>query len=325
MSNFDLDLNLLKVLDALFRHRNVSSAARSLGLTQPGVSVALRRLRAEFGDDLFVRQGGEMVPTAAAERLRDPVGRVMATVHADIVPSGAFDPVRSDRSFTISLSDIGELSFLPDLIAALRERAPGVTVQSTTLPPRELLEGLVDGSIDLAMGYFIEFDGDNLFSQKLFDQNFVCLARRDHPSIGDVLSVEQFLEADHAVVEQDGRSQEIFERRLKDLGYHRKVVLRSPHFMSVPLLISHSDLITTVPRAVARIYTRLTHLKMMELPFESPTVELKQFWHRRTRTDPGAVWLRRLVAELFQGHDPTSGDQSPFWASFQKAPPPELQ
>lgn len=316
MMNNTLDLNLLKVMEALFRHRNVSAAAHALGVTQPSVSLSLKRLRAHFGDDLFFRQGGAMVPTAMAARLFDPVMRVMSTVQADIVPSGPFDPARSDRCFTLSLSDLGELTFLPDLMEAMRERAPHVAIQSVTLPPTESRAGMIDGSIDLAIGYFIQFDGDDMFSQKLFTQAFVCLVSADHPTIHDSISVEQFSQGNHAVVEQDGRSQEILERRIASLGLHRRIVLRSPHFMSVPLLIAHSNMIATVPVGVARIYTRLTHLKMLPLPFDCPVVELKQFWHRRSHTDPGTVWLRRLVAELFKGRDPTAADQSPFWSGF---------
>lgn len=321
MAYSDLDFNLLKVLEALFIHRSASEAAEALSVTQPSVSLSLKRLRAHFGDELFVRQGGKMVPTAVAERLREPVARVIATVQSDIVPVGPFDPASSDRCFVLSLSDLGELTFLPDLMASIRRKAPRVTVQSVTLPTRELKGALVDGDVDLALGYFYGFDGDNLFSQKLFDQTFVCLARSDHPDIGDTLSVEQFIRAEHAIIEQDGRSQEVFERCLDTLGLSRHVVLRSPHFMSVPLLISQSDMITTVPLAVGRIYTKLTGLKMLPLPFQSPSVELKQFWHRRSHTDPGTVWLRRLVSKLFTGHDPTSGDRSSFWKSFKGSGP----
>ncbi|BBF72006.1 LysR family transcriptional regulator [Sphingomonas bisphenolicum] len=317
MAYSDLDLNLLKVLEALFIHRSASAAAEALSVTQPSVSLSLKRLRSHFGDELFVRQGGRMVPTAVAERLREPVARVIATVQSDIVPAGPFDPASSDRCFVLSLSDLGELTFLPDLMASIRQKAPRVTVQSVTLPTRELKGALVDGDVDLALGYFYGFDGDNLFSQKLFDQTFVCLARVDHPDIGDSLSVEQFIRAEHAIIEQDGRSQEVFERCLETLGLERHVVLRSPHFMSVPLLISQSDMITTVPLAVGRIYTKLTGLKMLALPFQSPAVELKQFWHRRSHTDPGTVWLRRIVSKLFTGHDPTIGDRSSFWKSFK--------
>lgn len=317
MAYSDLDFNLLKVLEALFTNRSVSAAAEALSVTQPSVSLSLKRLRAHFGDELFVRQAGQMVPTAVAERLREPVARVISTVQSDIVPAGAFDPAVSNRCFTISLSDLGELTFLPDLLAAIRTLAPRVTVQSVDLQTRELKGALVDGHVDLALGYFVGFDGDNLFSQKLFEQTFVCLARIDHPDIRDSLSIEQFLHAEHVIIEQDGRSQEVFERRLETLGLRRHVVLRSPHFMSVPLLISQSDMITTVPKAVARIYTKITAIKMLPLPFQSPSVELKQFWHRRSHTDPGTVWLRRLVAKLFTGSDPTIGEHSSFWQNFK--------
>lgn len=317
MAYSDLDFNLLKVLEALFIHRSASAAAEALAVTQPSVSLSLKRLRAHFGDELFLRQGGQMIPTAVAERLREPVARVIATVQSDIVPAAPFEPASSDRCFVLSLSDLGELTFLPDLMASIRELAPHVTVRSVTLPTRELKAALVDGDVDLALGYFYGFDGDNLFSQKLFDQIFICLARLDHPDIGDTLSVEQFLRAEHAIIEQDGRSQEVFERCLETLGLERHIILRSPHFMSVPLLISQSDMITTVPLAVARIYTRLTALKMLALPFDTPAVELRQFWHRRSHTDPGTLWLRRLVSKLFTGNDPTIGDRSSFWKSFK--------
>lgn len=321
MANLDLDLNLLKILEALFTHRNVSAAAQSLGLSQPGVSVALKRLRVHFGDELFIRQRGQMVPTATAERLRDTVLRIMSSIQSELVPAGSFDPERSDRCFAIGLSDLGELTFLPDLSAVLRERAPRVTVRSVSLPPRDLRMAMTDGAIDLAIGYFMEFDGENFFSQKLFEQTFVCLARTDHPVTGNVITLEQFAQADHAVVEQEGRSQEVFERHLASLGIERRIVLRSPHFMSVPLLIARSDVIATVPLAVARIYTQIIGLKMLALPFRSPSVDLKQFWHRRSHGDPGTIWLRRLVAELFIGTDPTAGGRSPFWRSFAEALP----
>jgi DNA-binding transcriptional LysR family regulator len=194
-------------------------------------------------------------------------------------------------------------------------------VRSVSLPPRDLRMAMTDGAIDLAIGYFMEFDGENFFSQKLFEQTFVCLARTDHPVTGNVITLEQFAQADHAVVEQEGRSQEVFERHLASLGIERRIVLRSPHFMSVPLLIARSDVIATVPLAVARIYTQIIGLKMLALPFRSPSVDLKQFWHRRSHGDPGTIWLRRLVAELFIGTDPTAGGRSPFWRSFAEALP----
>nr|WP_314372532.1 LysR family transcriptional regulator [Sphingomonas paucimobilis] len=310
-----LDLNLLRVLDALFSQGNVSGAARALGVTQPGVSIALRRLRDHFGDDLFVRQSGRMVPTALAERLRTPVTQALGVIETDVLPASAFDPQRSDRSFVIGLSDLGDLVFLPDLMARLKESAPHVTVRSIAAEPAGLVEGMAHGTIDLMIGHLTDSVA-GLYAQTLFVQYFVCLVRADHPRIADTLTLEQFLAADHIVVSQDGRSQEVFERRVRQLGLDRRITLHSPHFMSVPLLVARSDMITVVPQAVGRIYAHLLGLKLLALPFDVPGVELRQFWHRRSHTDQAAKWLRKLVATCFVGRDPTDNPESVFWSRF---------
>lgn len=301
----DFDLNLLRVFDALFAARSVSGAARALGVTQPSVSLSLKRLRANFGDELFVRQAGRMEPTELAERLREPIRRTMSIVRDEIGLSPAFEPQTSQRCFVISLSDLGDLVFLPDLVAILRERAPGVTIRSVATRLPTLFGDLANGSIDLALGHLTGPGRANIFGQTLFSQGFVCLARNDHPDIGRSLSMEQYLAANHAVVVQEGQSQEVLEGRIQELGIVRRIVLHSPHFMSVPLLIAGSDMITTVPLAVGRIYSRTLGLKLLPLPFEVPSVDLQQFWHRRSHTDPAGIWLRRTIAELYRGRDPT--------------------
>lgn len=311
-----LDLNLLRVLDAMFAHGTVSGAAQALGLTQPGMSIALGRLRKHFGDELFVRQGGVMMPTALAQRLREPVTRTIATIQAEIVPAGSFDPARSDRCFTVSLSDLGDLVFLPDLVALLRVRAPDVSIRSVAVEPADMLHGLADGTIDLAIGHLTKFDTLAYFEQTLFEQPFVCLARNGHPAITGELTLSHYLAAEHVVVTQEGRSQERFEKRVRDLGYRRRIVLHSPHFMSAPLLVAKSDMITVVPYAVGRIYAGLLDLTMYPLPFDVPAVELRQFWHRRAHADPAIAWLRQQVAELFLGRDPSQSSDSPFWSNF---------
>jgi DNA-binding transcriptional LysR family regulator len=311
-----LDLNLLRVLDALFVHGSVSAAAVALGLSQPGVSIALRRLRHHFQDDLFVRQGGTMVPTALADTLREPVLQTLATIQSQIVPAGPFDPEQSQRSFIINLSDLGDLVFLPDLMARLRERAPGITVRSVAADPAALLDGMARGTIDLALGHLTDVDSASLFEQTLFVQEFVCLVRAGHPTIGDTMTLEQFVAAHHVVISQDGRSQERYEQRVRELGIEREIALHSPHFMSVPLLVARSDMITVVPLPVGRIYARLLGLRLLPLPFAVPGVALRQFWHRRAHTDPAVLWLRKLVAECFVGRDPTQASDSAFWSDF---------
>lgn len=300
-----LDLNLLVVLDALLEERGVNATARRLKISQPNVSFALSKLRTFFGDELLVRQGNRMQPTPTGERLRDPVRRILGTVDAELFRVPSFDPAKSDRRFAISTSDIGELVFLPQLMAELGKRAPGATLRCYSMRPDHLERAMADGTVDVALGYFPDLNGAAFYKQKLFEHPFVCVVSSHHPTVGNSITLDEFLDLKHVVVSQDGRSQELLEREMQQQGLSRRIQLQSPHFMSVPFLVAGSDLITTVPRAVGTTYEKLAGLKMLPPPLAIPPIEIQQFWHRRVHHDPGIVWMRALIAELFLGRDPT--------------------
>ena len=313
MNYREIDLNLLLILDAMYDAGSTTQAAERLKISQPTVSFSLGKLREVFGDELFVRHGISMQPTPLAEAIREPVRRVLETVRLEILHERAFDPANAEREFTVSASDVGELVFLPLLLDRLRSASPRSTVRCLSMPPAELREAMTTGGVDLAIGYFPDLTGAGFFQQKLFEHAFACLVRADHPTIGESIGMEQFLAADHVVVMQEGRSQEIAERRIVELGLVRRVVLRSPHFMSVPHLVATTDVISIVPRAVGRAFLRSGRLKLLEPPFQIPRIELKQYWHRRVHTDPGIVWLRGLVAKLYLNRDPSENDESPIF------------
>lgn len=313
-----LDLNLLLVLDAMFEECSTTAVARRLGTSQPTVSASLAKLRRFFSDELFVRRGAIMEPTPLARTMQSPVRRIVDTVRAELFSEGAFEPARAKRVFTFSTSDVGELVFIPSLLKATAAEAPGVTFQCLTKSPSDLKAMMATGQIDLAIGYFPDLTGAGFYEQRLFDHPFACLVRHDHPTVEDSLSLEQFLALDHIVVEQEGRSQELFERRMAELDLRRRVILRSPHFMSVPLLLAETNAIATVPQAVARIYADLARLKILPLPIDTPTIVLKQFWHRCVHKDPGVIWLRQLIARLYMNRDPTITPGSAIFAGVSK-------
>lgn len=301
-----LDLNLLVVLDALLEERGVNATARRLKVSQPNVSFALSKLRTFFNDELLVRQGNRMQPTPTGERLRDPVRRILATVDTELLRTPSFDPARSERRFAITTSDIGELVFIPKLMQALAQRAPGATIRCYSMRPEDLERAMAEGIVDLALGYFPDLDGAAFYKQKLFEHPFVCLVRAGHPTVGSTITLDQFLSLGHVVVSQEGRSQELFERTLSQQGLSRHIQLQSPHFVSTPLQIAKSDLITTVPKAVGTTYAELAGLRQIPPPLAIPPIELQQFWHRRVHHDPAILWLRALISELFLGRDPSS-------------------
>jgi DNA-binding transcriptional LysR family regulator len=306
-----LDLNLLLILHALFEERSVTAVARRLQISQPTVSLSLSKLRDFFRDELFVRQDGKMQPTPFVEAIYESVRRIIETVDKEILREHDFDPLMTERTFSLSMSDLGELVFLPKILEALRVAAPRACVRCLSMPPVELQAAMADGAVDIALGYFPDLVGAGFYQQKLFEHAFTCLVRRDHPTIDHDMTLEHFLAADHAVVTPEGRSQEIFERRMSELNLERRIALRSPHLTTVPLLVATSDLITVVPRALGRLYARFASLKLVDPPISIPPIEIKQFWHRRVHNDPGVVWLRKLVAQLFLHQDPSADLKSP--------------
>lgn len=297
----DLDLNLLRVLVALHERRSVSAAAIKLQKSQPSVSAALGRLRTFFGDPLFIRSGNRMQPTPRATEIMGPVNEVLSRIGMEIVASPMFDPAQTHQPVVLALSDVGEVVFLPSLIAELRKSAPQASVRSVSLPPEDVADGLEDGSIDLALGYFPNLKRHNFFQQALFSDSFTCLLRADHPVRSSRLTLPQFLELEHAVVRAESRTEEVIERFLVRRRITRRVVLTTPHFASIPPIVERSDLIVTVPEPLARYFATVSgRIRCVRPPFDAPRIELKQFWHRKFHSDARNAWLRNLVCRLFQ-------------------------
>jgi DNA-binding transcriptional LysR family regulator len=295
-----VDLNLLPIALALYDEQNVSRAAKRLGMSQPAVSMALRRLRAVFNDQLFVRAPNGIAPTPRAHALVEVARPLVAKLHDELLADDRFDPAVSTRPFTFALSDVGEMVFLPKLLERLRSHAPNASIRSLSVPPDELADGLESGDVDLAIGYFPDLRRQSFFQQRLFTHHFACLLRAAHPLRQRRLSLDAFLAAEHAVVHAGGRSQEIFERLLERKRLRRRIVLLTPHFLSLPMIIARSDLITTVPHALALYFARLSkELAIAQPPFAIAGFDLKQHWHRKYHHDARSRWLRQQVAELF--------------------------
>lgn len=293
-----IDLNLLVVLDALADQRSVTRAAEALGLSQPATSAALARLRKLFDDPLFVKAGPEMRPTPRAAQLVAPVRQVLATVRGEILQARAFDAATAERSFTVITPDIGEVNFLPRLLAHLEHAAPGCDLRALSMPRHAAAEALESGRAELAVGYFPDLHKAGFFQQRLFRNEHVCIVRRGHPAIGATMTLKQFLAAGHAVVRPDGR-EHVFEQFLQAKGLQRRVRLEVAHFMSLLPIVSGSDLVATVPRDLAEVCARHGDIRLVETPMKSPVIEVHQFWHRRYHKDAAVEWLRGVVQGLF--------------------------
>ena len=293
------DLNLLAVAIALYDCGSVTRAAEWLSMSQSSVSMALSRLRTAVGDPLFVRGPTGMTPTPRAIRLVASARPLLTQVQAGLREED-FEPEATRTTFTFAMSDIGEMVFLPPLLARVQRLAPNASLRTVALKPRELEHALEQGEVDLAIGYFPDLHGKSFMQQRLFSHHFCCLVSADHPVLARSLTRETFLELEHAVVYPEGRSQEIFERFLARHHISRKVVLVTPHFMSLPMIIARSRLVATVPHAIGVFFTRWSvGIRVVPPPFKVPPIVLKQHWHQRFRDDRRHRWLRAQVADLF--------------------------
>jgi DNA-binding transcriptional LysR family regulator len=296
-----VDLNLLVVFAAMFEHHSVTRAGHAVGLSQPAMSAALAKLRATFNDALFVRTGAGMQPTSKAAELAEPVHRVLNTVKSEILQQARFDPTTTNRTFTVITPDIGEMAFLPKLLARLSAQAPRADVRTLAMPPMKIEQALESGTADLAVGLFPDLTKAGFFQQRLFRNSFISIVRANHPDIGEQVTLKKFLEASHAVVRPEGRTHDLFERLLQQRGYVRRIRLEIPHFLSLPAIIAESDLVATVPRDIGMAFAKLAKLRLVEPPLKVPMFDVKQYWHHRAHKDPVNVWLRGQVRDLF--HD----------------------
>jgi DNA-binding transcriptional LysR family regulator len=299
-ARINLDLNLLRIAVALLDAGSVSQAAKRLGLSQSSVSESLAKLRGHFDDALFVRTVNGMSPTPLGAEIGTSARDILQDVEEKLGTRVPFDPVQRHRPFTFAMSDVGEIVFLPRLAKAFAEISPETPIRSVSMRPYELTKAMTNGDVDLAVGFFPDLKRGEFFQRRLFTHHFVCLIRSDHPVTGTTLTMKQFLALPHAVVLSEGRSQEILEGYLAQNGLVRKVAIYTPHFLSIPTLIARSDMVVTVPHAMGISYGKPSfRLRVMQLPFESPRIQLRQHWHIKFHKDSRNTWLRGIVSDLF--------------------------
>jgi DNA-binding transcriptional LysR family regulator len=292
-----LDLNLLVVFDAIVKDRNITIAARRIGLSQPAMSNALARLRKTFNDPLFVRTGSGMLPTPYAQLLAPPIQRACELVEKSLEIDTAFDPLSARCTFQLYMTDIGEAVFLPKLLNALATRAPRVMVKVLRIPEHGEQTAMAKGEVDLAIGFFPDLQS-GFFQRRLYSDDFVCLMRADHPRAQAPVTLKHYAAMRHAVIATAGTGHEAAIERA--VAKHRlSVALTIPHFMAVPVIVTQTDYVVTVPRRLALAISGFPGIKMFEPPMKIPKFEIKQHWHERYHHDPANRWIRSLIAEIF--------------------------
>ncbi|VVE12245.1 LysR family transcriptional regulator [Pandoraea aquatica] len=305
-----VDLNLLVVFQHLYNARRVSRVAEALGVTQPAVSNSLARLRKLFNDELFIRTSRGMLPTPMATELAEPVAAALDALHGVFNRQLAFDPATSQRAFQIAMTDIGEVHFLPKLMHALGERAPGITISTVRNTAVNLREEMAAGQVDLAVGHLPDLSAE-FFQRRLFRQKYVCMFRPGHPLDRVTTSArskktpmarmtrEDFERAEQVMVVAAGTGHGQVDEFMARAHVQRNIRLRVPHFVALADILHATDLIATVTEKFAQRSAQHFGLRYVDHPLDIPDVQINLFWHARYHREPASQWMRTLLFELF--------------------------
>lgn len=296
-----IDVNLLLCFDALCTERHVSRAAERVQVSQPAMSAALMRLRAIFNDPLFLRTSHGMVPTSRCAELVEPVRSILAQISDVITPRNLFDPALSDATFSVVATDYVQLIVLPPLMKRLREIAPGIKLRVKPADPKQLVQKLELGEIDLAIGY-LPIPPDTLRSRLLFNEDFVLVSSRQHTAVRPDMSLDAFCSLRHIAVSPTGGGffSAIIDVNLAESGHQRNIALSIPHFLVAPEIVRSTDLVAIVPRRQAMLYEEGGALQVTNLPIHVASFKIHMFWHERSHRDDMHTWMRHILVELFQ-------------------------
>lgn len=299
MDPLKFDLNLLRIFHRMMVDRKVSTAAESLGVTQPAVSNALKRLRDLTGDELFTRSSHGMQPTAFAAQIAEPIGYALATIDGTLNQPVSFDPAAARHTFRLGLTDIGEVYLLPRLLAETFKSAPNLQFSTVRGTATSLRDDMESGSVDLAVGLLPQLQG-NFMHRGLLRQNYLLCMRQEHPLARKMhWTVKDYVAQEHVVVVSPGTGHGNIDTLMARKGIVRKVKLTVPHFMAVGHILQATNIVATLPEAFAHLLEQPFGLVSLTHPIGLPTVNIDAYWHRRLHRDPANLWLRNLMVELF--------------------------
>jgi DNA-binding transcriptional LysR family regulator len=291
-----INLNLLVAFEALFEELSVTGAARRVGVTQPAMSNTLAQLRKLFDDALFLRQRTGLLPTARAKELAEPIRKGLALLQGALA-APRFEPETSERRFVIAASDYVELVLLPSLLRRLSKVAPQVRLSLKPWGLHEAPPELARGEVDLMLGFCDKLLPHH-YEQPLFEDEYVCVVRRRHPTVKNKLTLAQYLELSHVLVSARADGPGSVDRALSALGKKRKLGARVSHFLTVPVLVSQTDFVAALDRRVAEVFAGPLGLKLFPPPLKLPKGTIGQVWHEQQHSDLAQRWLRGVIAEV---------------------------
>ena len=294
-----LDLNLLLTFSALMQERSTLGAARRLYLGQSAISMALRRLRNNFDDQLFVRVGRNMEPTPKAEFIYAQLLPALQQIQQTMRGINAFDPAQFDFELRLGVTDDIELPLMPSLQHALKSSAPNVDLSVRQASMSNVVALIEAGDIDLSLSYYPKLP-KWINAKVLGKVSFLVVYDPKQISLASPLTAEKYAQYEHILVSFSGTRKGIIDYALEQRGLKRRIAVALPSASSVPGLLKRQAMITTLPSYTATYLAQEYGFETIQLPIAIPEVEISLVWHRKRDGDPQHQWARKLVQESFQ-------------------------
>ena len=289
-----LDLNLLRVFDAVARERHVTRAAQRLNLSQPAVSNALSRLRQALGDELFLRRPGGVEPTELARNLAPAVASVLDRLRETLSAHAPFDPATSERVFTVALSEYAETVLAPAVLERMAREAPRCLLAIRHGDRTNAIDLLERGEAELALAVLAEPPA--LYTRvRLLPEAFLTLMRQDHPLAAGRMTAARFTAYPHLLHSPNGSRDGALDRVLAEAGHPRRLGAVVAHLSAVPDILKRTEMVMTLSARLARCLAATHGLALRDVPVEIRHVRLSLIFHRRFEADAGHAWLRRLL------------------------------
>jgi len=293
-----VDLNLLVSLEALLAERSVTRAADRVGLSQPGMSNTLARLRKLFDDPLLVREGLGLVPTPRAESLRQPLQEALSLIRHALDDRPGFDPATDQTTFTVSCSDYSLLMLIGPLVRRLAAAAPGLTIQVMPRVP-DAVRLLRDGEADLVIEPVEIMPDVTLPRTRLFADRWLCCVWEGTVAVGDRMTLETYLRLGHVVYSGvRGHPVALPDTYLAQAKVPRRIEFTVESFLLAPFLLQGTDLVTLVPERAAAHLRRTAAVRFLEPPLHLPPITEMLWWNPRHTVDPAHAWLRARISEI---------------------------
>ena len=313
-----LDLNLLRVFDAVMAEGNITRAAERLSMTQPSVSNALKRLRDATGEDLLTRAPRGVKPTTFGEALWPQVREALGQLRQALEP-GQYDPTTDTRVFRLAMVDAVAATRMPPLMTRLEAIGAQARIEVRPLINRDPRDALAHGDVDFALGHFpesvaaiaAEGAGASARYRRLSETHYICAMRRGHPLAAGPLTLDAFCAAGHVLVSFSGRAHGFVDQALASLNRSRRVALTVNQFFTAARVVLATDLLTVLPEGFLHVTGHAEQLVTLPLPLAPGAVFVDALWHVRNDRSSAHQWLLQMLTETGGSRAAPTGAPAP--------------